>query len=481
MYEQEARLATHVAGAPPCMIFHFCSGTRVAFSVAMSDDSCAPSGVRSQALPPEDVDARLSSGAPYWLMRDGRDHMGSPLREDYSCDVAIVGAGIMGAFIADTLSVAGLRVIVLDRDEPALGSTGCSTALLQYELDVELADLITRIGATNAVRAYHLCLESLGILEHVALTLGGCGFQRKVSLYLASRPTHTNRLAREAEVRAKHGLPAVFLEADEVRRTYGLESHGAIACAAAAAVDPVRLTRRLLERACRHGARLATRTAVLGSEAAGYGMVVHTARRTRVRCSWVVYANGTDAETREFAKERHPLVNSFAIATDRLTSMPTWLSHTIIWESTRPYAYVRTTDDRRIILGGEDAPYRGAASRDRMLAVRVGRLEQRLRDILPMLRARTAFAWGGTMTETPDGLPCIGSSATTPGVIHAHACGANGNTFGALAARIVRDIVLERPNDYARLFSPDRGAPRRPATAGGGHRTAHRPAATTHD
>src|SRR5690606_24685364 len=110
-----------------------------------------------------------------------------------------------------------------------------------------------------------------------------------------------------------------------------------------------------------------------------------------------------------------------------------------------------------------------------------GRLEQRLRDILPMLRARTAFAWGGTMTETPDGLPCIGSSATTPGVIHAHACGANGNTFGALAARIVRDIVLERPNDYARLFSPDRGAPRRPATAGGGHRTAHRPAATTHD
>ena len=111
------------------MFFHFCSGTRVASVEDMSDDSCAPPGVRSHALPPEDEDARLYSGAPYWLVRDGRDHMGSPLREDYSCDVAIVGAGIMGAFIADTLSVAGLRVIVLERNEPALGSTGCSTAL----------------------------------------------------------------------------------------------------------------------------------------------------------------------------------------------------------------------------------------------------------------------------------------------------------------------------------------------------------------
>ncbi|HET8771560.1 MAG TPA: FAD-dependent oxidoreductase [Gemmatimonadaceae bacterium] len=447
----------------------------------MSDDACAPAGVRPQALPPEEAVARLYSGAPYWLMRDGRGHMGSPLLGDYSCDVAIVGAGMTGAFIADTLSMAGLRVIVLERDEPALGTTGCSTALLQYELDVELAELMTRIGEADAVRAYHLCLESLAILEHVALTLGGCGFRRKGSLYLARRPAHTRRLAREAELRRTHGLPADFMDTEEVRRTFGLECHGAIRCSVAAEVDPVRLTRRLLERACRHGARLATRTAVLGSEPAGFGIVLHTARRTRVRCSWIVYASGADAEVREFGQERHPLVNSFAIATDRLTSMPAWLPHTILWESSRPYAYLRTTDDRRIILGGEDAPYRGAASRDRMLAVRVGRLEQRLRDILPALRCRTAFAWAGTMTETPDGLPCIGSSAGAPGVIHAHACGANGNSFGALAARIVRDIVLERPNDYARLFSPDRDAPRRTATAGGGHRSVDRPAATTRD
>ena len=85
------------------------------------------------------------------------------------------------------------------------------------------------------------------------------------------------------------------------------------------------------------------------------------------------------------------------------------------------------------------------------------------------------------MTETPDGLPCIGSSARVPGVIHAHACGANGNTFGALAARIVRDIVLERPNDYARLYSPDRGQPRGPAPAAVGQRPPPRPAATTRD
>lgn len=439
----------------------------------MSRDSCTPHAARSPALP-TDAETRLYSGLPYWLMRDGREHMGSPLRTDATCDVVVVGAGIIGAFIADALSMAGLRVIVIDRDEPALGSTGASTALLQYELDVELVDLMARIGESDAVLAYRLCLASLELLEQVALLLGGCGYHRKLSLYLASQPAHRGRLEREAEARSRNGLPAAYLGPDEIRHIYGLASHGAIVCPVAAEVDPVRLTRRLLERACRHGARLATRTAVLASEPVGYGMVVHTSRRARVRCSWVVYATGNQT-VREFGPERHPQVNTFAIASDRVESMPAWLPHTILWESNRPYAYVRTTDDGRVILGGEDAPYRGNASRDRMLAVRVGRLERRLRDMLPAVRCRTAFTWAGTMTETPDGLPCIGNRKRTPGVIHAHACGANGTAFAALAARIVRDCVLEQPNDHARLFSPDRGAPRRAGTSGTAAASGRRP------
>ncbi|HET9540559.1 MAG TPA: FAD-dependent oxidoreductase, partial [Candidatus Limnocylindria bacterium] len=57
-----------------------------------------------------------------------------PLRAELSADVLIIGAGISGALAADSLSDAGLRVVVADRRPPVTGATPASTALIQYDL-----------------------------------------------------------------------------------------------------------------------------------------------------------------------------------------------------------------------------------------------------------------------------------------------------------------------------------------------------------
>ncbi|MEO8030856.1 MAG: hypothetical protein ABJC74_16905 [Gemmatimonadota bacterium] len=48
----------------------------------------------------------------------------------------------------DRLGVASWRhdVIVVDRRDPGLGSPAARTALLQYEIDVELAELAEKVG-----------------------------------------------------------------------------------------------------------------------------------------------------------------------------------------------------------------------------------------------------------------------------------------------------------------------------------------------
>lgn len=389
-------------------------------------------------------------------MKHGLRDDGTPLRGDVACDVAIVGAGITGALVADALSAAGLRVVVLDRHEPASGSTCASTALLQYELDIELVPLMALIGATNAVRAYHLCLQSLAMLEQIALSLGGCGFSSKSSLYLASRRAHGKRLEREAAARAEHGLPARFITGAEVERSYGLSSHGAILSSAAAQVDPVRLTRALLTRACRRGARLVTGTEVRSVDIVPAGVCLHTVRGGRVRATRVVYALGYEVPP-QLSREIVTLRSTYALATHRIDALPAWLMHTVLWESARPYAYMRTSDDSRVIIGGEDVPFRNALWRDRLLPSRIDRLEHRLHDLLPGVRCETAFAWAGTFGETADGLPCIGSHSQYPGALFVLGYGGNGITFGAIAARIVCDAVLERPNEDAHLFALERG------------------------
>ena len=72
------------------------------------------------------------------------------------------------------------------------------------------------------------------------------------------------------------------------------------------------------------------------------------------------------------------------------------------------------------------------------------------------IATQTDFVWGGTFGDTHDGLPYIGPMPDCPQVLYALGYGANGITFGALAAKIIGDLCLGRPNEDARLFRLDR-------------------------
>ncbi len=70
------------------------------------------------------------------------------------CDVAIIGAGIMGAILAERLSAEGHKVALLDRRPPAHGSTAASTAQIMWAMDVPLRDLALSIGEAEARRRW---------------------------------------------------------------------------------------------------------------------------------------------------------------------------------------------------------------------------------------------------------------------------------------------------------------------------------------
>src|SRR5690349_23182980 len=100
------------------------------------------------------VKRNLRTGTPLWLGR-GAPHIGHrPLEHNLRVDVAIVGAGISGALIADAMLSAGHTVAVFDRRGPVKGSTPASTALLQFEIDSPLTLLTRKIGRDRAVRAW---------------------------------------------------------------------------------------------------------------------------------------------------------------------------------------------------------------------------------------------------------------------------------------------------------------------------------------
>ena len=100
----------------------------------------------------------LDSGYPFWTVKNGLMHPFPPLGRDLRCDVLVIGAGITGALVADTLHARGHAVCVLDARDVGWGSTAASTALLQYEIDTHMIDLAKQYGEADAVLAYRACL-----------------------------------------------------------------------------------------------------------------------------------------------------------------------------------------------------------------------------------------------------------------------------------------------------------------------------------
>ena len=61
-----------------------------------------------------------------------------------------------------------------------------------------------------------------------------------------------------------------------------------------------------------------------------------------------------------------------------------------------------------------------------------------------------------TFGETKDGLAFIGQIRQMPRCYFALGFGGNGITYSVIAAEIIRDALLQRPNADARLFRFDR-------------------------
>ena len=102
----------------------------------------------------------LRSDYPFWLLDKGLIHAYPSLQKDIKTDIVIMGAGISGALAAWHLCQAGFKTVIVDKRHVGMGSTAASTALLQYEIDTPLTELIAQRGEPDAVKSYLLCLKT---------------------------------------------------------------------------------------------------------------------------------------------------------------------------------------------------------------------------------------------------------------------------------------------------------------------------------
>jgi glycine/D-amino acid oxidase-like deaminating enzyme len=375
-----------------------------------------------------------------------------PLEKDIKTDIAIIGAGISGAFMAHALSRISDDVVVLDRREPGLGSTHASTAMLQFEIDTPLTELADKRGFDPArrawLRSWRATQDLIALVRRENIV---CGLGKRASLYLAGNEMGGRGLQKEARARRRIGLDCEFLSGKELRARFGIDRAAAIHSPGAAAADPVALSRGLLKIALRRGARLYSPVEVKQVMATRHGVVIDAGThfiqaRRLVFCMGYETVNGLPSRGTK-------ITSSWAAATAPHTNYPGWLDKTLIWEAAKPYLYLRTTPDGRLIVGGEDAELDSPSYRADTPGRKAARLKQKTQTLFPGLELEWSHVWAGAFGESDDGLPII---APVPDMPHCHAVmgfGGNGTIYAMIAAQMMPGLLAGRAPADADLFA----------------------------
>jgi glycine/D-amino acid oxidase-like deaminating enzyme len=383
----------------------------------------------------------IRSSQPYWLMRNGIGDARARHEFAASYDIVIVGAGVTGALVADALVATGRKILVLDSREPALGSTAASTALLQYEIDTHLMDLAKSLGPERATLAYRAGIATFAMLERrFPDLLSAAGYERRESLYLAADASAVPALQAERAARAGIGIACEWLEEPDLVRRFGCRRPAALLSALGAQIDPVRFTRGLLAGCERHGVEIRSRSPVMAIETStedgGEGLRVVLESGLALQARDVVVCAGYES-LRFLDDGIAQMHNTFALVTEPMASHATALP--LIWESARPYLYMRSTADGRLMVGGADLPFKSAAARDLLLPRQARRIAAAYRDLFDAELPPVAYAWAGSFAETRDGLPYIGAvPGRHPHLRFALCYGGNGITYSVQAGEIIR-------------------------------------------
>lgn len=397
------------------------------------------------------ADMDLYGGSPFSLVIDKPPPAYPSVSTDLRTDVIIVGGGITGALCAYHLTEAGVPCIVVDARSLGTGSTCASTSLLQYDLDVPLHTLADTVGLPHAVRAYLASMDGVRSIIRIGQALQVGATHERISFQYASKRQHVAGLRKEATLRNAHRIPVEFLGAEETAAALTFSAPASLCSPIAAETDAFRLTHALHQHSSAAGARVFERTLIREFRDNGSGIQLRTTTGHVLRGRHLIYATGYGSQDL-LPKGLIDLNSTFALISKEGTAEHPWRSNALIWETARPYLYMRTAPGGRIMVGGRDEPFRSPTLRDALLARKTDALVQDFARLMPDIPLQVDHAWCGTFGQTKDGLPYIDRHPRDRNSWFALGMGGNGITFSACAAEILRDRILGRPNPQAELF-----------------------------
>lgn len=370
-------------------------------------------------------------------------------------DVVIVGSGMSGSLTALALAESGHKVAILDKRELATGSSSANTGLLQYSNDIMLHELIEQIGEKDAVRFYQLCYEALDDLENIARSLPiEVDFIRRPSICYASDENDVEKLKAEYLTLKKYGFPCDYWGRNEMAKKMPFSKHGALVTFGDAEINPLKFVLGILTKLEELGVHLFPYTEVLDVFEDNNILDIRTSGQS-FYAKHIVYTTGY--ETTPVGKRIGADINrSYAFVSNPISEFNYWYEQALIWETKRPYLYIRSTVEGRLVVGGLDEDKSEAPHSEEIIQKRAENLLHQAKELFPNYDIQIEYAYAASFGESVDNIPFIGEHPDHPNQYYLLGYGGNGTVYSMLGSLILKDLIMGNRNEDVELVQLER-------------------------
>ena len=395
---------------------------------------------------------RLRTFESFWLLKNGLLYTYPSVQKNIKTEILVIGGGITGALISHALIENGFEVTLIDKRDIGQGSTSATTSMLQYEIDEKLVDLSKKIGSVGAEMCYKAGINAIHKLEKLIKQNNiECGFMKKKSLYVAHNNGSVKKLKEEFKARNELNLGVEWLSATEIKKRYKLVSFGGILSNVAASIDAYKLTHELIAYNVKRGMNVYDQTTIESINVDNKFPLIKTDTGNAIRCKKVIFCNGFES-TKLIKEKIADLIYTYAIVSEQSITIPKGLNDLLIWNTANPYLYLRTTDDGRLLVGGEDDVFKDTILQQEIKEKKSKVLQKKIKKLIPTINFIEDISWGGVFGTTKDGLPYIGESPEYKNCLWCLGFGGNGITFSIQGMDIIVDMLNNKSNSLSKYY-----------------------------
>ena len=368
--------------------------------------------------------------------------------KDDDAEIVVIGAGIVGVLSAYELAKRGRKVILLEADRILYGTTGHTTAKITAQHGLFYDELIQKWGEEAARLYYEANMAGLSYLKQIIKEEEiDCDFSEQTAYTYAVTDEYDEKIKAEFKAYERLGIDGELLT--ELPLPFPIKS--AVSMNGQAQFHPLKLLSNLLDSFEQMGGIVYEQSAVkdIKEDASGLHAILENGHQISGK-NIIIATHYPFYDMKGLYFSRlHPM-RSYIVAATVEGDLPEGM-YISADKPTRSLRYTDYDGQKLLLVGGES--HKTGQSDDELsyfTALQTFTTDHFTVKDFP-------YRWSAQDLVTLDKIPYIGQySDSKDHLFLATGFGKWGMSNGALAAKILCDLVTEQDNPYGTLFSPSR-------------------------